>query len=61
MSKYNKAIGTIVGVLIGIALNWIGLSETVDVPVQFQPVVDQVVVLITGVLGTVLAPKNAPS
>jgi hypothetical protein len=59
MTKYNKAIGTVVGGIVGIALIAFGISDTGVVPVEYQPMLDSVVLLISGVLGTVLSPKNA--
>lgn len=59
MTKYNKAIGTVVGGIIGIVLIAFGISDTGTVPVEFQPMVDSVVLLISGALGTIFAPKNA--
>lgn len=61
MAKYSKLVGMFVGAIVGLILNWVGLSESIDVPVQYQPIVDQLVVLILGALGTYFAPKNAPS
>jgi hypothetical protein len=61
MSKYNKLIGALIGGVVGILLNWLGLSETIDVPLAYQPLVDSLVTLITAAIGTYFAPKNAPS
>jgi hypothetical protein len=59
MTKYNKAIGTLVGSLIGLALVALGISDTGVVPTEFQPAVDSLVLVITGLIGTVVSPKNA--
>ena len=59
MTKYNKAIGTVVGGIVGIVLIAFGISDTGVVPPEYQPMLDSVVLLISGVLGTVLSPKNA--
>lgn len=61
ISRYNKFIGALVGGLIGIGLNALGVTETVDVPVQYIPLVDSLVTAITAGLGALLAPKNAPT
>ena len=59
MGKYNKAVGSIVGGLAGILFVAFGLTETSTVPVVYQPMVDTLVTLVTGALGTYIAPKNS--
>lgn len=58
VERYNKAIGAIVGGLVGIALAAFGVTETAVVPDDWQPVVATIVTAITALLGTYIAPKN---
>lgn len=57
MAKYNKAIGMLIGGLIGILVT---KYPALDSVLGNQVIIDQVIILITGLLGTYFAPKNAP-
>lgn len=59
MTKYNKGIGAIVGGVIGLIMAAMGWTDVVgSILPAFQPVQDALVMMVTGALGTILAPKN---
>lgn len=61
MANYSKFIGAIVGGVIGMILAYIGLADAAGIPAAYQPFVDALTTMITGALGTFLAPANKPA
>lgn len=59
VKKYNKAIGAIVGGVVGIALAALGVTDSAAVPETYAPVVELGTMLVTTLVGVVLSPKNA--
>jgi len=54
MGKYSKAIGTVIGALIGLGVSLGFLPESFQ-----SPEVIGAITTITGLIGTIFAPKNA--
>lgn len=59
MGKYSKAIGAVIGGVVGVGLVAFGLSDGSSVvPATYQPAVDSLVTVLVSAIGTYLAPKN---
>ena len=58
MAKYTKAIAAIVGGIVGIVLVMLGITETAEVPADWEPLVAMIVTVITGAIGVAVSPKN---
>lgn len=56
--KYTKAIAAIVGGIVGIVLVMLGITETAEVPADWEPLVAMIVTVITGAIGVAVSPKN---
>ena len=55
VTKYNKAIGMLIGGLIGVLVTRFPVLDFLGHPV----LVDQATIMVTGLLGTYFAPKNS--
>lgn len=58
MKRYNKAIGSIIGGVIGIGLIYFDLSPDGSVPPAYAPLVNMLQTALFSAIGTWLAPAN---
>lgn len=61
VSKYNKAVGAIIGGLIGILMTAFPVIDSLVTALGMEPgtIADTVTMWVMGLIGTYFAPKNA--